>query len=306
VLTRLLTLVLVSFGAFVSFGAGPAAADPTCTPPAVIQYHPNGTYSCVVVDDGGDDGDDGDDGGGSSEPTCELWGQFTYCVGTTACRDIRWHPPMALPDGPKPQPDSEPRARECDYGTPGGFGPYVVTYYWSDSSEPQPPTLYEQALTAIGQIDLTIPSLQTSPDERTLVFLPVWFWLDPSTGSGGSGGAGDRTGSSAFGLVATAILDHVEVDPGDGSPSFACPWVTTAEQAEEECSYSYNYNSNDGTITWRGKPAHLASVTATWTLSFEVNGTPVVIPNAPATLTSEASTAPVRVDEQGAVVTDVG
>lgn len=296
-LTRLLTLVLVSFGAVVAAGASPAtAAAPSCTPPAVIQWHPDGTYSCVVVDDGGDDGDDGG-GGGSSEPTCQLWGQFTYCVGTTACHDIPWHPPMALPPGPKPNPDSEPRARECDYGVPGGYGPYVVTYYWS-GDEPEPPSLYEQALTAIGQIDLTIPSLETSPRGRTLVFIPVWFWLD--------GGAGDRTGSSAFGLVATAVLDHVDVDPGDGSPSFACPWVTTAEQAEEECSYSYDRRSDNGAATWQGKPAHLASATATWTLSFEVNGTPVTIPNAPATLTSEASTAPVRVDEQGAVVTDVG
>jgi len=297
VLTRLLTALLLSFGALAAAGAAPAAAEPECTPPAVIQWHADGSYSCVVVDDGGDDGDDGGDGGGNTEPTCQLWGQFTYCVGTTACHDVPWHPPMALPDGPKPQPDSEPRARECDYGVPGGYGPYVVTYYWSDSGQPQPPTLYQQALTAIGQIDLTIPSLTTSPDGRTLVFIPVWYWLD--------GGEGDRTGSSAFGLVATAVLDHLEVDPGDGSAAIECPWVTSAEQAEEECSHSYDHASADGTETWNGKPAYLASVTAVWTLSFEINGTPVTIPNAPATLTSEASTAPVRVDEQGAVVTEV-
>lgn len=296
-LTRLLTALLLSIGALAAVGAAPAAADPVCTPPAVIQWHADGSYSCVVVDEGGDPGDDGDGDGGSTEPTCQLWGQFTYCVGTIACHDIPWHPPMALPDGPKPQPDSEPRARECDYGVPGGYGPYVVTYYWSDSGEPQPPTLYQQALTAIGQIDLTIPSLTTSPDGRTLVFIPVWYWLD--------GGEGDRTGSSAFGLVATAVLDHLEVDPGDGSPAIECPWVTSAEQAEEECNHSYDHASADGTETWNGKPAYLASVTAVWTLSFEINGTPVTIPNAPATLTSDASTAPVRVDEQGAVVTEV-
>ena len=63
--------------------------------------------------------------------------------------------------------------------------------------------------------------------------------------------------------------------------------------------------SDDGTTTWNGEPAYLASVTAVWTLSFEINGTPVTIPNAPATLTSEASTAPVHVAEQGSVVTHV-
>ena len=298
-LTRLLATLLMSFGALAAVGATPAAADPSCTPPAVIQWHPNGTYSCVVVDDGGDPGDDGgdDDGGGTTEPSCELWGQFTFCVGTTACRNIPWHPPMALPDGPKPQPDSQPMARECDYGVPGGYGPYVVTYYWSDSGDPQPPSLYEQALTAIGEIDLSIPTLETSPAGRTLVYIPVWYWLD--------GGAGDRTGSSAFGLVATAVFDHIEVDPGDGSDGVECPWVTTAEQAEVECNHTYDVPSDQGTATWNGQPAYLASVTAVWTLSFEINGTPVTIPSAPATLTSEASTAPVRVSEQGSVVTDV-
>ncbi|WP_183101355.1 hypothetical protein [Nocardioides pelophilus] len=300
-LTRLFAALALTLGVLVAATTVPATADdpPVCVPPAQIQVDQNGNYSCTVVDEGGDNGggDGGGDGGGPSEPTCELWGQFTYCVGTIACRDIRWHPPMALPDGPKPHEDSEPRARECDYGVVGGLGPYVVTYYWSDPGEVQPPTLYQQALTAIGQIDLTIPALQTSPDGRTLVYVPVWYWLD--------GGDGDRTGSSAFGLVATAVLDRIEVDPGDGSGVFDCPWVTTAEQAEQECSYSYDRASSDGTARWNGRPAHLASVTAVWTLSFEINGTPVTIPNAPATLTSEASTAPVRVDEQGSVVTDV-
>jgi hypothetical protein len=299
-LTRLLAALVLTFGGLVAATAAPAAAEdpPTCVPPAQIQVDQDGNYSCTVVDEGGDGGGNNDPGGGgSSEPTCQLWGQFTFCYGTTACRNVPWHPPWALPEGPKPHPDSEPMIRECDYGVPGALGPYVPTIYWSDPGEVQPPTLFEQALTAIGQIDLSIPTLETSPDGRTLVFVPVWYWLD--------GGDADRTGTSAFGLVATATLDRIDVDPGDGSGSFECPWVSTAEQAEQECSYSYDRASSDGTARWNGQPAHLASVTATWTLSFEINGTPVTIPNAPTTLTSEASTAPVRVDEQGSVVTDV-
>lgn len=297
-LTRMLATLLVSFGALAAAGATPAVVEPSCTPPAQLQYNPNGSYSCVIVEGGGDDGSDGGDGGGTSEPTCQLWSHFTFCVGTTACRHIRWHPPYALPEGPKPQPDSEPMIRECDLGEPGVYGPYPLTIYWSDSGEPEPPSLYEQALTAIGEIDLSIPALQTSPDGRTLVYIPVWYWLD--------GGDGDRTGSSAFGLVATAVLDRIEVDPGDGSAVIECPWVTSAEQAEAECNHRYDRASDEGTARWNGKPAYLASVTAVWNLSFEVNGTPVTIPNAPTTLTSEASTAPVRVDEQGSVVTDIG
>jgi hypothetical protein len=301
-LSRLLAILLVSFGALLAAGTTTSAAagpEPSCDPPAVIKWHADGTYSCVVTETGGDPGDEGGDGGGgSSEPTCELWGQFTYCVGQQACRDIEWHPPYALPQGPKPHPDSKPAIRECDLGDPGVYGPYPIEIYWTDPGEPQPPSLYEQALTAIGQIDLSLPALETSPSGRTLVYIPVWYWL--------AGGAGDRTGSSAFGLVATAVVDHLEVDPGDGSDAIQCPWVTSAEQAEEECSHAYDRASNRGESSWNGRPAYLASVTAVWTLSFEINGTPVVIPNAPATLTSEASTAPVRVDEQGSVVTDVG
>gem|GEM_PF-884633 len=123
----------------------------------------------------------------------------------------------------------------------------------------------------------------------------------------GTGDSMNRlSGASVPGGFGPYRLDFYSSDPGDGSEAFDFPWVTSAEQAEEECSYSYEQASNDGTTTWNGRPAHLASVTAVWTLSFEINGTPVTIPNAPATLTSDASTAPVRVDEQGAVVTDVG
>ncbi|WP_322937605.1 hypothetical protein [Nocardioides bizhenqiangii] len=290
-LSRLLGIVVLVAGLFVATVPTADADEPIC------HWTPDGKYVCTDTDSGGDPGDDGSGDGGSTEPTCQLWGQFTYCVGTQACRNIPWHPPYRLPDGPKPQPDSEPLIRQCDLGEPGVLGPYRLTIYWSDSGEPEPPSLYEQALTAIGEIDTTIPALETSPDGRTLVYIPVWYWL--------AGGAGDRTGSSAFGLVATAALDHVEVDPGDGSDSIACPWVTSAEQAEQECNHTYDRASDDGTARWNGRPAHLASVTAVWNLSFEINGTPVTIPNAPATLTSEASTAPVRVDEQGSVVTDV-
>lgn len=289
-LSRLLGALVMVAGVFV-VTAQPAHADPVC------HWTPDGEYVCTDNDSGGDPGGDDPGGEGPSEPTCQLWGVFTYCVGTVACRDRDWHPPLRLPEGPKPHPDSVPMVRECDYGVPGGFGPYRLEIYWSDPGEVQPPSLYEQSLTAIGQIDLSIPELRTSPAGRTLVYVPVWYWLD--------GGVGDRTGSSAFGLIATAIFDHVEVDPGDGSEPFACPWVTSPERAEEECSHTYEQASADGTTSWDGRPAHLASVTAVWNLSFEINGTPVTIPNAPATLTSDASTAPVRVDEQGAVVTDV-
>lgn len=298
-LTRILGTLFLLGGVLVATTTA-AQADPVC------HWNPDGTYVCTDGGGGGDDGD-GDDGGsgGGGEPTCQLWGQFTYCAGTKACRDIPWHPPYALPQGPKPSPDSEPAIRECDLGAPGVYGPYPIEIYWTDSGQVRPPSLYEQAMTAIGEIDLGIPELQTSPSGRTLVFIPVWYWLEGG-GPTGSGGSGDRTGSSAFGLVATAVLDHLEVDPGDGSAALECPWVSSAEQAEDACSYAYERASDDGSTTWNGQPAYLASVTAVWTLSFETNGTPVTIPNAPATLTSEASSAPVRVDEQGGVVTEVG
>lgn len=304
---RVLSLLLVVAAVVAAGLALPTTAsadDPICTPPAVAAFEADGSYTCTVPGGGGGSGTPGgpggsDDGGsGTAAPTCELYADYTYCRGEFACKALPWDPDRyELPPGQPPTPGATPVVYVCDLGGPDIQGPVAPVVQWP-GEEPQPPTLAEQAQTAIGQIDLAMPAVRTSPTGRTVVNLPTWFWVD--------GAAPQLTGSSAFGLVAIATAQDLRVDPGDGSGSFTCPWVTSAEQAEASCTYSYPLPSYDGTATHEGRPAHEVTVSTVFTLRFEVGGTPVEIPGAPTTLPGPASTAVVRVDEVQSVVRRTG
>lgn len=268
-------------------GAAPAAADPICG------YDGAGQYHCTDPGTPGDPGDPGDSGGGSNQPTCTLGGEYTFCVGTSACYYDDWHPPFKMPEGPKPSEDAQPIIRWCLPGGYGVFGPPAPTIMWQGANEPQPPTLAEQAETAIGQLDLALPALRTSPTERTVVNLPTWYWLD--------GTDSEQVGTSAFGLRAVATVRDITVDTGEGS--ITCPWVSSSSAAEQSCSYTYDRASRDGSATWKDRPAYEVSASATWTLRFEMNGVNIVIPGAPSVLDGPSSTAILRVDEVQSVVT---
>lgn len=283
-----LTAVLGLVGGL-SLVAGPAVADPVCD--GEIVFNPiTGEYSCTNPG-GATPGDPGGGGGGGpSEPTCELRGEATYCIGTRACWDEPALPPVALPEGERPNEDSVAMAIWCYEGNVRA----LEGTYWSDDGEPPTPSLQEQAQTALGQIVLDPGTLTTSPDGRTLVNLDTWYWLE--------GAAAQAQGSSAFGLVATAVATTLSVDPGDGAGAFECPLVTTSAAAERSCTYVYRRASNRGSAQWEGRPAYAASASVVYELSFAINGTPVTIPGVPATLTSPPATTPVRVDEVQAVV----
>jgi len=256
-------------------------------------YDDQGRYHCTNPGTPGDPGEPGDPGGGSSEPSCVLGGLYTFCVGTSACYYEPWHEPWQMPPGPKPSEDAQPIVRWC---LPGGYdvyGPPAPTLMWL-GDEPQPPSLAEQAETAVGQIDLTLPPLLTSPHGRSLVNLPTWYWLD--------GANAEQVGTSAFGLRAIATVQDIVVDTGDGS-SITCLWVSSSAEAETSCAYTYDRASRDGTATWNARPAYEVAAHATWSLRFEMDGVNVVIPGAPATLDGPSSTAVLRVDEVQSVVT---
>lgn len=266
-------------------GGGPAAAaEPLCEPPAVAVWE-GGSYVCRVPGGGGSGGG----GGGGDEPaqaSCTLVAPYEFCVGADACRQFEGFPPYQLPDAPQPSEDAVWTVRDCAVSG--------VQIFWAGPGEPQPPSLAQQAQTAIGRIDLVLPPLRTSPDGRTVVNVPTWFWVD--------GAAPELVGSSAFGLVAIATAQDLRVDPGDGSAPFACPWVSSAEEAEADCSYAYRRASYDGPARHEGRPAFEASVSTVWALRFEVGGRAVEVPGAPTTLEGPASTAVVRVDEVQTVV----
>jgi hypothetical protein len=136
-----------------------------------------------------------------------------------------------------------------------------------------------------------------NPTTRSLVTLPTWFWADGLTG-------GALTGSSAFGLVAIATPDHLEVDPGDGSDTVSCPWAT---RRSDTCSVAYERSSaGRGTTTVAGHDAFAATAEPVWRVAFELNGTPVNIPGAPTELRGPATDAAVWVAESQALVVDRG
>ncbi len=215
-----------------------------------------------------------------------------YCTNINYCFEAAPGPQPRVPDGPKPSEDSVLRAIWCH--TDGTLT--IDRVFWSEDAEPDEPTLLEQALEAIGQIDLTAATLQTSPDGRTLVNLDTWYWLD--------GAQREATGSSALGLVAIATFRTMNVDPGDGTGAFRCDLVTSAEAAKDSCTYSYRRSSIGGSASENGRPAFGASVTAVYDLSFEIDGEPIPpIVGAPATLDSPAIETAVRVDEIQSTVT---
>jgi hypothetical protein len=168
---------------------------------------------------------------------------------------------------------------------------------WDSQPAPQTPSLAVQATEAIGKIDLPTATLRFNPTNRTLVNLDTWFWAE---------GLDDQTlqGSSAFGLIAYATPFRLEVDPGDGSAKFTCPWVTHKSNL---CNYRYPRSSLGGPVLGLdGAPAYKATVTAWWTLRFEVNGAPRAVPGAPPKLSGDEANAHVVVVEVQTIVTSAG
>jgi hypothetical protein len=173
---------------------------------------------------------------------------------------------------------------------------WVGTAQWVGQAK-RPPPLVDQAREASGLIVLPTATLVFNPSKRTLVNVDTWFWAQGLND-------GELRGTSAFGLVAVATPDRLEVTPGDGSSSFRCEWVTTKS---DRCSYPYRHASVGGSgVGPSGRPAYQASARGSWALRFEVNGAPTLVPGAPTVLTGPRMTTAVVVDEVQTLVTGAG
>lgn len=284
--------------------AAPADAA-GCVPPEVKgSWDPvNNRYSCIDPGTTDPGTDNPSTPTGPSAPSCNLGAagdlvaehadrrpSSPFCRGKETCILIEHHAPWAVPATDKPSENAEMRVRWCRLPDGGSVGLPV----WEGEDEPP---LIEQAQQAIGQIVLPTPQLSTSPVTRSVVNLDTWFWVD--------GQPRETTGSSAFGLVAIATFGSLQVDPGDGSGTQACPLVTSEAAAERDCFHIYDKSSHGGSGEVDGRPAFAVTATATFDLRFEVDGEPVAIDGAPATLTGPAAEVDLRVDEVQTVVTDV-
>lgn len=294
-LRRILATVLLIAGVALLGGAPAYAGDPA---PGFNPTSGGGTeldYTNTVTTPGapGAPGSSGSSSGTSSQPTCDLAAHpdATWCSGTLPCLTKVTLPPLALPPNKPADPDTEAMSDWCY--TDCCFSP--IRTYWATPSTPPTPPLAAQAKVARGKLDLALPTLSTSPVNRTLVTVPTWFWVE--------GAAPTQTGSSAFGLVAIATIKSLNVTTGDGT-TLTCPWTTSAKQAEQDCQHVYTRTSYDGTETWEGRPAYAVSASATWEIHFEMNGVRIDIPGEPGTIDGPASTAVLRVDEMQTLVTD--
>ncbi|MGL5857612.1 MAG: hypothetical protein ACRC35_04260 [Angustibacter sp.] len=221
---------------------------------------------------------------GSGKPSCTLIGKATFCRGTDACYYTEWHPPYIVPAN-KPAPDAELKVRTC---IPAG-GSWLSEPVWLDPGTPLEPPLAAQAREAVGRLTPPRATLQFNPPRRTVVNIPTWWWTTglPAT---------PLRGTSAFGLVAIATPDHLDIEPGDGT-TLTCPWTTTPTQASRQCTHTYLRASITATASAEGQPAYLATATPTWTITYTDTGTPVTIPDAPTTITGPPATTPVPVTE---------
>jgi hypothetical protein len=256
----------------------------------------NGTYGCVIPGQPASTPPPAATGG-VNVPLCDLNtptvepGARLYCMGTTACYDSTSVAFLNPPDAAtQPTPDTKWHTRLCMTN-----GSWDSTAQWDGQAAE--PTLAVQAIEAIGKISLPTPTLRFNPTNRTLVNLQTWFWAENLTPK-------VLQGSSAFGLIAYATPHGLEVNPGDGSGAFPCTWVTTRS---DSCAYPYRRSSLGGSaLGLDGRPAYPATVTATWTLTFEVRGVPTLVPDAPLTLDTPVASAAVVVDEVQTIVTSTG
>jgi hypothetical protein len=228
-------------------------------------------------DPGGSGGGNSEGGGGDAGPSCPHLEEFTqewyldrhefYCEGESAC----WEndPPIGWEDEAKwPDPPSEDAGdyiyKYCE--DPDGN---VTFQDFTWENVPDEPSLEEQAQTAYGQLNAPPFTLAFNPPGEAVIYVETWLWAEDAP-------SGPLEGSSAFGLVAIAEPDHLEVDPGDGSGTITCDFVTSES---DECAHTYERASSDG-----GYPARARLV---YDVHFENDGAPIDIPGAPDTFQSQ-------------------
>ncbi|HVQ94623.1 MAG TPA: hypothetical protein VMU51_26540 [Mycobacteriales bacterium] len=249
--------------------AGPAAAAQHCWFQAVKDA--DGTIHYVKRCREVRPGQPGGPGGGGEPVDCGLdkmtpqpgYGAY-FCVGKAACTIKDNYVPYAPPTETAP-PGHEWKLRLC-WPCGGCFGPPVPTFIL-DGPAARP--LIVQAQDAFGRLPRPDANVQHSPDTKAVVQLDTWFWLDPAT-------FGVLRGTSAEGLVAVAVPQATEWNPGDGTGTFSCegPGTPYSEGADpsQACTHKYDAMS----------PGYTGSAVRHWAVHYENGGGVINIPGAPA------------------------
>lgn len=292
---RRLVLILGVAAALLFAGVvGPAAAQ-TC---GHWVTDTNGKVTYVTFDcTGGSDAEPA--GGGGEAAACylgrqdKLSYQVGFCSGALSC--YRYLPPPSAPNPadwparPAGVAETATYANQACFTQPPAEELASNEYIWVTPDEVD---IGAQVDAAYGQLAAPAFTLTFNPPGRGIVNLPTWYWAAGPTGA-------TLTGSSAGGLVAIAEPDHLEVDPGDGSGAFECPWAVAQGDA---CSYTYGRSSAGEDATVAGDPAYAGRMRLVFSVRFEFNAAPFVIAGLPTTLTTAWQTTLIPVAEIQALV----
>jgi hypothetical protein len=281
-LVRLGLAALLALGGLVLLAARPANAEEQCE--WVTGETGQGGYDCqeTVPGGGGSGGGEGS-GDGDGEPPCDLSlareaedADEHYCEGENAC----W---VNNPPAMYPTPDTWPEEPPVEGAT------YVYKYcYAPDGSvayegytwyTPDQPPIEDLAREAYGELNAPPFTLTFSPPEESVIYIPTWWWAEGAP-------SGSITGSAALGVVAVAEPDRMEVDPGDGSDTITCDFVTSES---DTCTHTYERASGEG-----GYPARARLV---YDVHFEQNGEAFEVEGLPDTFASTWHNADVPVTE---------
>lgn len=277
----------------VGFNAATSSADPD-DPACWDDSEDHGLVYICETDTDGDEGSNGNNGSGVT-PQCDLnrlmeseigvEGHVSYwCEGENAC----WAniPSYTRPDGPADEePPSEnavyiyKQCRDADNSSVPGLG-------WMWHEPPEPP-LGALAELAYGRLDPPAFTLTFNPPQRSYVSIDTWWWAE--------GAGGEIVGTAALGVQAIGEPDHIEVNPGDGSGTFTCPWTTSESDA---CTYTYSKASVGGSASaGDGSPAYPAEARLVYSVRFERFGAPLELPGLPDSLVGPWTSTPVPVAE---------
>jgi hypothetical protein len=218
----------------------------------------------------------------AGQPSCELSGPGTYCVGSSACWIIPDPDPSVFqpPASPAPHPGADWAVRLCltDSSLPSG-GISSGSIWIQDT----PASRQVAARQAVGNLHLPQVTAASAPPVQTLVNLDTWFAPNGPVQS-------PVRGTSALGVVAVATITGFTIDPADGTPAFTCPPTATLNRTAG-CHHIYRRSSAEQTTkTPDGKAGYQVRAWTTWRIDFLYGGNPVTIPGAPTTINGPITT----------------
>lgn len=310
----MLLAVLVGSAAGAANGGG---GQVQCGPNQVLNPE-TGTCDLIIDLPGGDGGGDGDTvgnpgggGGGNAEEetVCKFGAEEIPCEDDGASWDgsrLCYVSPSE-PQPPQDAPVWEGNTDGAIYMCRNPFAPQSTYHFWAatdpGATGPDPEALAQQA---VEQMNLQAGEIGATPNEgdpdtrMQIIGLPTWLWVD-NPGPSTTGPITESVSAGGVTVSATATLDRIEYDMGDGG-TVTCAGENAAGTPYESsygdapsptCGYMYETTSAN-------QPGEEFTITATsfWVVEWSGGGASGTIP------LEFTQTRQQRVGEVQAIVTD--